>query len=273
MEMKALVLSLVCAVTAHAGDLTVAKPFYDRPFEISIKRDIPLLSAGIAAAGAAFVLERSLKPLTQEEINGLSRTSINSFDRTATYRYSKTIDNFSDILVDCVLAAPLTLLTDRKVRASVYSFSVMYTEAVALAYALPSLGKGFFERPRPFVYNGAVPADEKLTREARVSFFSRHTTFSFASATFISSVYGSFNPGSKLTPYLWTGSLAAASAVGFARFAAGAHFPTDILTGALAGGLIGWGVPYLHRSKNSAVRFSIDPVGNSFSLSCNLQSR
>ena len=267
MKKYPLFLLLALSLGAYGGDTIGLNALHNRPFVLTGQKDLPILCAGIACAAAALAIEHSIKALTQDEVNGLSRDSVNSFDRNATYHYSKAIGTVSDITCYCILAAPLGLLTDRKIRETAKTYSVMYTETVMLAYVLPSIGKGFFKRPRPYVYNPAVPLDEKLSRDARVSFFSRHTTFAFASACFASMVYGSYNPGSKLTPYVWAGSLAAASAVGFFRFAAGEHFPTDILTGALAGTLIGCGVPYLHKTKNDSARLSLAALGSGLCLS------
>jgi membrane-associated phospholipid phosphatase len=237
------------------------------PFEITKSKDLPFLCAGIASAAAGLALERSIPPLTQQEIDGLSRNSVNAFDRPATYRYSTNIDRLSDVLVDAVLLAPLGFFADRNIRTTATTFSAMYAEVVLFAYAFPSLGKSFYKRPRPFVYNPDAPADEKLSRDARVSFFSRHTTFAFASACFSSTVYGVYNPESKLKPYFWAGGLITASIVGCMRYESGAHFPTDILTGALAGTLIGCGVPLLHKTNNPAVHVSINPFSNALCLS------
>jgi len=267
MKKYPLFLLLTFSLGAYGGDSLGLNALHSIPFVLTGQKDLPILCAGIAFAGAAFAVENSIEPLTEDEVNGLSRNSVNRFDRNATYHYSKSIDNFSDIAAYCILATPLSLLTDRKIRETAKTFLVMYTETVMLAYALPSIGKGFFKRPRPYVYNPAIPLDKKLSRDARVSFFSRHTTFAFASACFMSTVYGSYNRGSKLTPLVWAGGLGAASAVGSFRFAAGAHFPTDILTGALAGTLIGCGVPYLHKSTNASARLSLTSFGNGLCLS------
>lgn len=266
MKINPSLLFLTLAITVYGGDTTPTAPLSGKPFESTGHKDFVLLGAGIAFSAAAFAIEHTIEPLTQEEVNGLSRNSVNRFDRNATYHYSKSLGSISDVLVDLTLAAPLCLFTDRKIRETVKTFSIMYAEVVMFAYALPSLGKGLVERPRPFVYNPAAAAEEKLSRDARVSFFSRHTTFAFASACFMSTVYGGYHPGSKLNPYVWAGSLGAASVVGYLRFAAGAHFPTDILTGALAGTLIGCGVPYLQRAGRAPAAVSLQTAGSGLYL-------
>ena len=231
------------------------------------KTDIPVFCAGIAFAGAGFALEQSEKPLTRQEIDGLSRNSVNWFDRSATYCYSETIGRISDILTDVAIAAPLGLLTDGKIRETIKTFFVMSAEVEMFSYVLPSIGKVVYKRPRPYNYNPAVPLDVKQSDDSRASFFSRHTTFAFASACFISTMYGAYHPESRLKPYVWAGSLAAASVVGYMRYRAGYHFPTDILTGALAGMLVGCGVPWLHKTKGLARRLSLVPAGKGIALS------
>ncbi|MGA2506185.1 MAG: phosphatase PAP2 family protein [Chitinispirillaceae bacterium] len=268
-----LLILLAFTVTAYAGDTLSPAPQSIKPFAITEKTDIPVFFAGIAFAGAGFALEQSEQPLTQQEIDGLSRNSVNWFDRSATYYYSKTIDGISSILVDLAIAAPLGLLADCKIRETIITYSLMYAEVEMFSYVLPCLGKGFFKRPRPFDYNPAVPLDVKQSDDSRASFFSRHTTFVFASASFISTMYGAYHPESRLRPYVWAGSLAAASVVGYMRYRAGYHFPTDILTGALAGMLVGCGVPLLHKTKNDGPCLSLIPVNDGFRLSLELNKK
>jgi membrane-associated phospholipid phosphatase len=273
--MKRYYLLVFCfwAVSASAGGAPGLSLTDKKPFEISMKKDRWLLGAGIAAAGAAFVLERSIPALRQEEIDGLVRGSVNPFDRHATYHYSKNLDNISDFLVYGILAAPLALFTDRDIRRNAAEFSLMYAEVVAFSYALPTLGKAFIKRPRPFDYNPDAPKNEKLLADARASFFSRHTTFAFASACFMSTVYGKYNHESRLKPYLWAGSLAAAAVVGDLRFEAGAHFMSDVLIGAAVGSVVGCGVPLLHNAKKAGLRLSLLPVPDGFRLSLELSRK
>jgi membrane-associated phospholipid phosphatase len=125
--------------------------------------------------------------------------------------------------------------------------TVMYLETLSFVGGASMLSKGTIERYRPFIYNPDVPLSKKLNSDAKMSFFSNHTATAFASAVFISTVYGDYNPDSDLKPYIWAGSLIAASAVGYLRYEAGAHFPTDIFVGAVLGSAIGYGIPWMHR--------------------------
>ncbi|MGB6121102.1 MAG: phosphatase PAP2 family protein, partial [Bacteroidota bacterium] len=101
------------------------------------------------------------------------------------------------------------------------------------------------------VYNENVPVEEKLHTNAKRSFFSGHTTISFSSAVFLSKVYGDYFPDSKWKPYIWGVSLGIAAAVGYLRIAAGKHFLTDVLVGALVGGAIGYLIPKIHETSGN----------------------
>jgi membrane-associated phospholipid phosphatase len=60
--------------------------------------------------------------------------------------------------------------------------------------------------------------------------------------------------------------LAAAGTVGYLRFAAGRHYPTDILAGALIGSLVGWLVPQLHEIDSEAEGSSTKTKGQEIVL-------
>ena len=218
-------------------------------YAFSWKKDLLVLGTEALGAAGAFALQNSLHSLSPQDVAVLSRSSINRFDRGATYHYSASIDRASDVLAALPIAAPLVLLSDGKIRGSWRSFSSMYGETLLASYVVPTFTKSIFQRTRPFVYNPDAPLDKKLAPDARVSFFSQHTTFTFATSCFLSTVYGDFYPESKWKFLVWAGSLACAAADGYLRYEAGAHFPTDILTGAVVGTAIGCGVPLMHTLK------------------------
>jgi len=59
-----------------------------------------------------------------------------------------------------------------------------------------------------------------------------------------------------------------ASTVGYLRYEAGVHFPTDILIGAIVGSAIGYAIPYLHRAgkENVSVTTGIPHDDYGFSI-------
>lgn len=243
----------------------------ESPYRLGRSKDGFLAGGSAAAGGVAVALSGKPEPLAACEIGELSRESVNGFDRGATYHYSEEWSNASDVLVGLVAAAPLALLLDAGARDDWETCGLMYTETMALALILPAYGKGTVERIRPFVYDSDAPMAAKTTSDARKSFFSRHASAAFASATFLSTVYGDYHPGSRGTPYIWAGSLLAATAVGCARYESGQHFPTDIIAGAVAGCAVGYLIPRLHRIGGGAV--SIIPACPGSQVGIALQMR
>jgi membrane-associated phospholipid phosphatase len=195
----------------------------------------------------AVVVDKSIQPLTLQEVNQLERGSINQFDRSAAYNYSKSASNTSDVMAVIALAAPAALLTDQSIRKDWKTITLMYLETYGWSRSVNELAKASVRRIRPFVYNPDAPLDRKLSSGSRKSFFSEHSSETFASAVFISTVYSDYNPNSEWKPYIWAGSLLTASVVGYLRYEAGAHFPTDILVGAIVGSAIGYTIPWMHR--------------------------
>ncbi len=228
--------------------------------------------AGISAAAAAGAagIGGTVDPLTARDVKGLSPEGINPFDRGATRHYSEAVGDASDVLLGAVVAAPLALMLDRGARGDWETCALMYAETMAFAVILPEFGKGTFDRIRPFVYNSEAPMDEKTTSDAKKSFFSRHTSVAFASAVFVSTVYGDYHPGSAAGRYIWAGSLLAAAAVGAMRYESGEHFPTDIVAGAVAGCAAGYLIPRIHRAGGERLSLRPDFRGSRLGLALEL---
>ena len=227
------------------------------PYEVNWTKDGLTLGSGIAAGVIGTSLFLAIEPLTIDEINQLSREDVPSFDRGAINNWSPEAADASDYLGLAVAATPavFALLSD-EMRSDFGVLALMYTETMLLSGFIPSIGKGSVQRIRPYVYNPEVPPDRKLDREAKASFPSGHTSVAFSSAVFLSIVYGEYYPDSKWKPYVWGGSLLAASLVGYLRVVSGVHFPTDVLAGAALGGIIGWMIPWMHRRTDAGLSLS-----------------
>ena len=229
-------------------------------YQLNYKKELYLSGIGFTVGVLGKYLNQELVPLTAEEVNNLSRNEINKFDRPATYQYSEEAARLSDVLVGVSVLLPVTLFTQYKIRQEWETVSIMYLETLMFSNFVPLISKGRVKRVRPYVYNEEVPMEKKLDKNALRSFYSGHTTNAFASAVFLSTVYSRYNPRSNIKPYIWAGSLGLASLVGYLRFQAGNHFPTDILTGAVVGSTIGFLIPYVHQVSNPE-RISLELPG------------
>lgn len=230
--------------------------FSQSPYKLSWNIDGYIAGAGAMTGLTAVVLDRSVQPPTLQEIDRLSRESINRLDRSATYHYSPSSSTASDVLYTLALAAPAVLLTDKAIRSDWQTLTVMYLETFGWVGAATELTKATARRLRPLVYNPDVPFENKSSSDSRKSFFSGHSSVAFASAVFVSTVYGDYNTNSEWKPYIWAGSLLTASVIGFLRYEAGAHFPTDILAGAVVGSAIGYAIPWMHRKDKESTSFT-----------------
>ena len=236
---------------------TTSSLFSQSPYKLSWDTDGYIAGAGMITGLTALAIDQSVHPLTLQEVSQLSRESVNRFDRSATYRYSTSASNASDVLYTIALTAPAALLTDQSIRKDWQTLALMYLEMYGWVGSATELTKASAKRIRPFVYNPNVPFNNKSSSDSRKSFFSGHSSVAFSSAVFISTVYSDYNPNSPWKSYIWTGSLLTASVVGLLRYEAGAHFPTDILAGAVVGSAIGYVIPWLHRVEREKI--SITP--------------
>jgi membrane-associated phospholipid phosphatase len=232
------------------------------PYTLDVKRESIIFGSAIGFGIIGLTVNDDIVPFTLDEINALDRQDVNTFDRGATYNWSPAAANASDILATALILSPALLAFSDEVRNDFTPVLTMYFQTLILAEALPLTLKGITQRTRPFVYNEDAPLDEKESQNAKRSFFSGHTSVAFAMAVFLSTVYGDYHPNSHWKPFVWGASLLVASTVGYLRYAAGKHFPTDIITGALVGSALGYFIPFIHRTNESDLDVSFGINGN-----------
>jgi membrane-associated phospholipid phosphatase len=226
------------------------------PYKLSTSKEIPLIGTGLVLGGVSYFTDERISAFTIDQISELSNSSINRLDRSAIYNYSLNLNEASDVLVGISIGIPSLLLIDNDIRNDWQIISTIYFETALFATFIPRIVKISSERTRPFVYNPNAPVNKKLESDARHSFFSGHTTWAFASAVFLSTVYDEYFPESPWRNYIWTGSLLMAGTIGYLRYEAGYHFPTDIIAGAAVGTVIGYIIPVIHKSNQNKFEVS-----------------
>lgn len=208
---------------------------------------------------------------SETEIQNLSAGSINRFDRSATSYWNPSSDRFSDALTLGFMAAPSLLLIpnlkNREYKQAVI-LALMYAEVVLLTYGITEFTKNLDLRNRPYMYNSSLSLNEKLelaaTGDARRSFYSLHAALVFGTAVFTSKTAIDLCGWNFRTRWIVAGTSSVALSVSALRFYSGLHFPSDLVAGAMVGGLIGYVVPLIHKKAATKVLFNF--LGNSFRL-------
>ena len=131
---------------------------------------------------------------------------------------------------------------------------IVYGETLAITWGLTNLAKVAVRRPRPNAYIVAAqhrgdPTFDNADTDSSLSFFPGHASITAtisATATYLAFAR---SPGTA-RPWITMGVGAALTTfVSVERVRGGAHFPTDVIAGAIAGAGIGVIVPHLHRSE------------------------
>lgn len=226
-------------------------------YNMNYKIEIPL-TLGIFAANALglYVLNDKI-PLSQNKIASLNNKDIWFFDRIAleqTYdaTYHKDTRATSDWLRNTSIFLPAILSFDKKIRKDIYNIIFLYLETQALGSSLFTFaGVTFIDRIRPFVYYPEVSLDSKIDDAGtQNSFFSGHTSAAATASFFMAKVYIDYHPEMKRKKWLlYAGAIIPPVSVGYYRYKALRHFPSDIIVGIIAGATAGILVPELHKVK------------------------
>ncbi|MFC1529878.1 phosphatase PAP2 family protein [Gemmatimonadota bacterium] len=246
----------------------------ERPFPYALgNRDLLMAPAslGLAIWGQSEV-RGSLDHIAPDEISGLGRSDVNRLDRSATRNWSYCWEELSDSSLKLVIASTIGIglyEIKRHDFGQSVTMGVMFLETMLLVQGITQLTKARVGRLRPFLYNTGVSVDRRYERaqswdddrfgsliknygnHARYSFFSGHTSAAFALATFTSTVFRDIHGPSTWSKLIWGSTLTLATLTAYARVKAGAHYPSDVIAGAIVGGAIGRLVPALHGKDSS----------------------
>lgn len=236
----------------------------DFPYELHPVTDSILGGAAALSLAGYFTAEAYVEGVSRSEIEKLKTIQVNSFDRFATRQWSHSSVVVSTVAAAAAAASPaglsIALLSQRKPRAALVLL-VMAIEAATLNYALTGIAKVASQRPRPYLYNPKVTLETKIGQgdDAARSFYSLHTSAAFCGAIFFAKVFSDLVPSASWRALVWSLTLSLAATAGALRVTAGKHFPTDVLTGAVAGAIIGYTVPALHRKRATASTLALWP--------------
>jgi membrane-associated phospholipid phosphatase len=182
-----------------------------------------------------------------------------TFERNVPQNHSKTWKTTSDALSYGSVALPLAALFVEHFLSPPHTHAVqkwldplILLETAAASTVATTLLKHTVRRPRPSAY---APTQRLDALDEQVSFPSGHTSLAAAMTTAYTVTFALKYPHSPWKYAVGALGVGITCATGYARVAAGRHFYTDVAAGALLGGVIGFVVPWLHRT-------SVQPLMN-----------
>ena len=189
----------------------------------------------LAAALAAPTIARADEPC-----------ELNRLDCLAVTQFSATADATSDALFVTSLALPIALELGRGLDDDSLRRGGAYAASVGATALTAGLVKITVRRDRPYTYHRhpSVVAYTAAAHGNDHSFFSGHTSLSFAALTSGAMLYQPTTTSTRARAGVWAGAGALGAATGVLRIRAGQHFPTDVMVGAAVGTAFGIGLTY-----------------------------
>ena len=253
-------------------DIKNYKVSIESPYHLDLKKDLAIGLGATALIITGRLLQANKPQITQEEIDNETTDHIPAFDLPAIHQYQNTYLAASNVLLYTAMAMPFISFVDLRVKGHAPQVIALYFEALAINGAAYSMTTGLISRRRPLTWNTdvndgipEVPNDKKLTKSAEDSFFSGHTSTAATTTFFGARIFTDFRPHSKLVPFVWGAAVAVPAFTAFARYKAGKHFPSDVITGYVVGASIGYLVPVLHRVKGGE-NVSLFPTENGLGM-------
>lgn len=247
----------VLITTLYGQSARAADPALEpgQHFTIDPVADIVLTGASAGAAALTDLIlgtgeiQPQAPPMTSD---GRPDTSnLLSFDRVAV---TQTIDPNASLYSDVGLGVALgfagvdsVLSGTRDGWDAALVDAVMYAESLSITLFVTDVTKIAVRRPRPIDYTNYNPNGQPTNNV--LSFFSGHassTAAVAATATYLAFVRSPDSSRPWIT--LAAGTLLTAF-VSYERVRSGAHFPTDVIAGSMAGAAIGVLVPHIHRKR------------------------
>lgn len=212
------------------------------PYRIRWEFDVPI--SGLALAGTMTTFIGFDPPDCLP--NCTPPASLNGLDALVVGNYNRGAHGVANAMVLTMLYAPMALdLADSKGVGFLEDMVVFY-ESILVSQMFTQIMKSATSRDAPLVYNPNALDEDLESADAGRSFWSGHTSTSFAAAAAYATTFWLRNPDSawRFVVVGVAGSLAATVAA--LKIEAGYHYPTDVIAGGLAGAAIGVAVPMMH---------------------------
>jgi hypothetical protein len=201
--------------------------------------------------------EKNIKNLSDDELNQATKSDVPFFDRWSMRKYDQSLSDTGTYLT--LLSLGSTVLLNSWDEPYTWDNLLVLSEILVVQSTLNGWSKSLTQRKRPYVYDDNADQEFRTDNNARLSFYSRHTSTAFAVAVY--GHYYQYHTAGNI--YLITSSYGLAAFIGMSRIFAGEHFFSDVVTGAVIGSLTSY---LLCRSHRSALIRTLHIGHNSLSL-------
>lgn len=251
MKFNACMLFFAWILSAALGTKAMAE---EPPYALSWTVDAPILTLGVAT----YVLSQYTYSQMEPRAGEPSKDELLPWDRPFAGTYHPSFDYLSDWSLYALIAFPLgfesvELALGNSSTREAMTFFLTAAEITLWQSSLNLIVRSMRLWGRPEIYRSKA---DRSRGESWGSFYSGHTGTAFSVAVFSSLWFMEKYPNSAYVPLVWGGTLVAATAVGVMRIAAGKHFPTDVIVGALVGSASSFLVLKLHESSRVKVAAS-----------------
>ena len=230
-------------------------------FEVDAKESLIFIVSAVAVDLSNNYFDRQyIETPTDLELEALTSNDVPFFDRLGLQPYSQSLKNYSDYAAYLAAGTALFCIFEKDKKILLNNL-IIYGEIMITQSLVSKWTKTLTQRYRPFVYGDDVTNSKKKQRNSQHSFFSMHSSSTFASAT-----YGYYYYSKNYGHSVLLGSLlfGAASATASLRVASGQHFPSDVIVGAIVGSGTSYIICKYHENKKFKLSLGYNSVEISF---------
>lgn len=208
-----------------------------------------LVGTGFTTNALGLKLLDKRSKVNESDLNQINSSDVPRFERWILHQNTSRFNfwhNQSDVVMKTSLILPAVFLINKRLRNQWLDYTLMYLKAQAFSANFYTLGvPQFYRKKRPIVYYDNLPINQRTGVRLSNSFYSGHVSVTATSLFFMASVYRDLYPKRNQILPLAIATLTT-SYVAMGRIRAGKHFLTDVFSGAVFGGLIGYLTPHFH---------------------------
>src|SRR5690606_7423061 len=141
------------------------------PYKISWAVDGPYVAGSLGLTALGYSLIQNKDPLTQQELESLSREDVFIIDRWAAGNYNESADELSYIPFHASFALPVLFLFGEDERENIGHIAVLYLETMATTGGLFTISEGAINRGRRLVLSEEAQMRKRLDKDSQRSFF------------------------------------------------------------------------------------------------------